>query len=95
MKESMFQSGLIKKIKENLPGAIVLKNDPGYIQGVPDLIVLNGDKWATLECKRGAAASKRPNQDYYVVKMNEMSFSRFVRPDNEEAVLSELVDFLG
>ena len=90
MKESKFQSNLIKKIKKLFPGSIVLKNDPTYIQGIPDLLVLYKDKWASLEVKRSAGASHRPNQDYYVNKMNKMSFSRFIFPENETEVLTDL-----
>lgn len=90
MKESKFQHDLIKKIKDRFPGSIVLKNDANYIQGIPDLTVLYKDKWATLECKNKKEASHRPNQDYYVEKMNEMSFSAFVCPENEESVLTDL-----
>ena len=90
MKESKFQSNLIQKIKKLFPGSIVLKNDPTYIQGIPDLLVLYKDKWASLEVKRSAGASHRPNQDYYVNKMNKMSFSRFIFPENKQEVLDEL-----
>ena len=90
MKESKFQSNLIQKIKKLFPGSIVLKNDPTYIQGIPDLLVLYTDKWASLEVKRSAGASHRPNQDYYVNKMNKMSFSRFIFPENETEVLTDL-----
>lgn len=90
MLESKFQSNLIKEIKENLPGCIVMKTDPNYIQGMPDLLILHKNKWASLENKRSANAKKQPNQQYYVDKMNEMSFSRFICPENKEAVLSDL-----
>ncbi|MBR1763646.1 MAG: hypothetical protein IJ731_09850 [Eubacterium sp.] len=90
MKENAFQSKLIKEIKEALPGSIVMKNDAGYIQGIPDLTVLYKDRWATLECKKSEKAKRQPNQEYYVNKMDEMSFSRFVSPDNKEEVLNEL-----
>lgn len=90
MKESKFQADLKKELKQMFPGCIVTKLDSGDIQGIPDLLVLYKDKWATLENKRNAKASKRPNQDYYVDKMNEMSFSRFIYPENKEEVLNEL-----
>lgn len=86
--ESGFQDKLIKEIKEMFEGCLVFKMD--QIQGIPDLLVLYKNKWASLECKRSANAKRRPNQEYYVGLMNEMSFSRFVSPENKEEVLSDL-----
>lgn len=90
MKESKFQADLKKELKRMFPGCIVTKLDSGDIQGIPDLLVLYKNKWATLENKRSKDAPKRPNQEYYVEKMNEMSFSRFIYPENKEEVLNEL-----
>lgn len=90
MLESKFQANLIKEIKEIFPGCIVMKNDSSYIQGIPDLLVLHKNKWASLENKKSAKAKKQPNQEYYVDKMNEMSFSRFIYPENKDEVLKEL-----
>ena len=70
MLENKFQANLIKELKERFPGCIVMKNDPTYIQGIPDLLVLH--------------------QEYYVDHMNQMSFSRFICPENKEEVLDEL-----
>lgn len=89
-KESDFQGKLIKEIKEEFEGCIVLKNDPNYIQGFPDLTILYGNRWATLECKRDEKASHRPNQDYYVGICNNMSYSSFISPENKEVILDEL-----
>ena len=86
--ESGFQDRLINKLKDLFPGRMVFKMD--QIQGIPDLLVLYKNKWASLECKRSAKAKRQPNQEYYVGKMNEMSFSRFVSPENKEEVLNEL-----
>ena len=72
------------------PGCMVLKNDPCYIQGIPDLMVLYRDKWASLEVKKTAKSHHQPNQDYYIEKMNDMSFARFIYPENKEEVLREL-----
>ena len=90
MLESKFQAGLKKELREMFPGCIIMKNDPDDTQGIPDLTVLYKDKWATLECKKSASAKKQPNQEYYVGLMNEMSFSRFICPENKEDVLDEL-----
>ena len=91
-KESDYQAYLKDLIKNLLPGCIVSKEDPNDIQGIPDLIVLFGKKWATLEVKKSLEDRKkpRPNQEYYVDRMNEMSFSRFIYPENEKEVLDEL-----
>lgn len=90
MREREFQKQLISEIKERFPGCIVLKNDPTYIQGVPDLTIFYKDRWATLEVKASRDANIQPNQVYFVKKMNEMSFSKFVSPENKEEILHEL-----
>lgn len=89
-KENEFQASLIKELKKLFKGCIVTKLKSGHIQGIPDLLILYKDKWATLECKRSEKETHQPNQDYYVEKMNEMSFSRFICPENKEEVLYEL-----
>lgn len=94
MEENKYQSKLIKKIKALLPGCIILKNDPNYIQGIPDLSIMYKTKWATLEVKRARNSEHQPNQDYYVAEMNTMSFSRFIFPENEDEVLNDLVNYM-
>lgn len=89
-KESEFQAGLIKELKDIFDGCLVLKQDPNHVQGIPDLLILYKDKWASLECKRSDDSPVRPNQRYYVNKMNEMSFSRFISPENKEEVLNDI-----
>jgi hypothetical protein len=86
--ESGFQDRLIKELKELFPGCMTFKMD--QIQGIPDLLVLYKNKWASLECKKFARAKRQPNQEYYVELMNNMSFSRFISPENKDAVLGEL-----
>ena len=86
--ESGFQDKLRDELKEMFPGCMIFKMD--QIQGIPDLLVLYQDTWASLECKRGTRSKKQPNQEYYVDKMNEMSFSRFINNDNKEEVLRDL-----
>ena len=86
--ESGFQDKLIEDLKSLFPGCMTFKMD--QIQGIPDLLVLYEDKWASLECKKNARAKRQPNQEYYVGRMNEMSFSRFICPSNKEEILNEL-----
>ena len=90
MKESAFQAKLIREIKKRFPGAIVLKNDPNYIQGFPDLTVLYKDRWAVLEIKQSEKASHQPNQDFYILQADKMSVGRFVYPENMMEVLDDL-----
>ena len=88
--ESAFQTELIQELGRLFPGSLVLKNDANYIQGIPDLLVLWGPSWAALEVKASASARHRPNQDYYVEMLDEMSFACFICPDNKEEVLDAL-----
>ena len=92
-KESEFQKNLKEELKTMFPGCIVTKMDSSNIQGIPDLLILYKNKWATLENKRHSKAEHQPNQDYYVDKMNKMSFSRFIYPENKDEVLDELQKF--
>lgn len=94
-KEPDYQSYLIKKIKEYLPGCIVLKNDPNYIQGIPDLSVFYRSKWAFLEVKLTEDSNHQPNQDYYIYQASVMSFGSFIWPEIEDAVLTDLFIFLN
>lgn len=94
-KESEFQKAVIDDIKNRFPGSIVLKNDPNYIQGIPDLLILNDGKWAALECKRNKNSKHQPNQDYYIGMLNEMSYASFIYPENKEEVLDELQQSFG
>lgn len=90
MRENDYQADLIKRIQTRFEGCLILKNDPNYKRGIPDLTILYKDKWAALECKAHAKATHRPRQDSYIAKMDEMSFARFIYPENETEVLDEL-----
>lgn len=86
--ESGFQDKLKEELKKLFPGCMIFKMD--QIQGIPDLLILYRDKWASLENKKSLKAKHQPNQDYYVDLMNKMSFSRFICPENKDEVLEEL-----
>ena len=93
--ERSFQSALIRELKKRFPGCIITKLDASHIQGIPDLLILWGKHWATLECKRSKTARRQPNQEHYVRMMDAMSFSRFIFPENKEEVLHELEQAFG
>ena len=90
MLENKFKQKLVKEIKTLFPGCWVYHLNPSEIQGSPDILILYKDKWAALEGKKSKDEPHRPNQDYYVDKMNEASFARFIYPENKEEVLNDL-----
>lgn len=90
MTEAAFQSRLIRKLKRIFPGCVVLKNDANYLQGILDLTILWGPFWGMLEVKAEHDSRRRPNQDYYVELLDDMSFAAYIYPDNEEEVLVAL-----
>ena len=86
--ESGFQDSLRSELTQRYPESMIFKMD--QIQGIPDLLILYKNKYAFLENKKSANAKHQPNQDYYVNKLNNMSFARFVFPENRDRVLEEL-----
>jgi hypothetical protein len=90
MNERVFQAKLNKRLKRLFPGCIILKNDPEYLQGILDWIILFEDRWAAYDAKGSSDANVQPNQEYYVEYLNKMSFAAFVSPENEEWFINEL-----
>lgn len=94
-KENEYQGELIKRIQAKLPEADILKNDPNYKQGIPDLSILYGRKYAYLEVKASKDEPHQPNQDYYVEKNNRLGgYARFIYPENENEILPEMIEYL-
>jgi hypothetical protein len=90
MKESEYQSKVIKKLEKMFPGCEIFKLDANSRQGVPDLMILWHRHWGALEIKLEGISSTQPNQTYYVEKLNEMSFAAYIYPACEEEVLNAL-----
>ena len=90
MTERQFQADLVRELTVIFPGCIVLKNDAGYIQGIPDLLILYKNTWAALEVKRSLHSSRRPNQEHYISELDEMSFAAFICPENKQEVFDDL-----
>lgn len=86
-----YQTRLKEKLKDMFPGCVILRNDPSVnFQGVPDLTILYGGKWALLEVKASNKAHRQPNQEFYIDKFGQLSFAAFICPENEEDVLDDL-----
>jgi hypothetical protein len=90
MLENKFKTKLIKEIKTRFPGSFVFHLDPTELQGAPDLLILYKNKWAALEGKKSRNASVRPNQEYYVDRLNNMSYAKIIFPENAKEVLDDM-----
>lgn len=90
MLEATFRKKLIDQILREYPGCVVLKTDPSDILSIPDRIILYKDRWAALETKRYTNSSEQPNQDYWVNRLDKMSFAAFVNPSNFKEVLYDM-----
>lgn len=90
-KESDFKNALYNEIRDRFPGAEVVPNDAGYLQGFPDATVYfpNG-RYFLLEGKRTSKSARQPNQDYYVNQSPLSGNATFICPENKNKVLDEL-----
>lgn len=89
--ENEYKRGLKDRIEARFIDCIVLKNDEQMIQGIPDMTILWGPRYAVLEVKRSADASFRPNQEHYLNKILGMGgIALVIYPENEEEVLDAL-----
>ena len=94
--ESEFQSSLIKDLRTLYGEFNVNKMPPSIYQGIADIEVTCGPKFARLECKAFSSASHQPNQDYHVDRTNkDGAFARFIYPENKDEVLEELRDYFN
>lgn len=93
--EAAYQRQLIVRLQEIFPDCFIIKNDAAVVQGIPDILILWGDRWAMLEVKVSLRAPVQSNQEYYVQMFSDMSFASFICPENEEQVLYDLQSALG
>lgn len=88
--EGKFKESLNRELMQRFPGCYILKNDPSFLQGVPDILVLWRDRWAMLEAKKAHSAARQVNQDWYISVFDKMSFAAFIEPGNMEEVLDAM-----
>jgi hypothetical protein len=95
-RENSFQADLIKELKTVFPVSVILKNDSSYLQGIPDLSIFVGNRWAFLECKKSRNEPHQPNQDYYIQRSLDMgSYGAFIFPENKNEIIEELRDYFS
>jgi hypothetical protein len=90
MAEGTYKRKVFGRLKKRFPGCEIVKLDASSQQGIPDHAILWGPHWASLEFKSSASSSIQPNQEYYVRRLNDMSFAAFIYPENEDEVLDAL-----
>lgn len=89
--ENEYKRELKKRIESLFPDCLVLKNDEQLRQGIPDMIILFGSRYAVVEVKRSLNAPWRPNQEYYLEFVSRMGgIAFFICPENEVEVLDEI-----
>lgn len=94
--ESSYQNYLVQHLENLYPDALVMKNDPNYRQGIPDIIVLIGSTYGIFEVKRSSNEHHQPNQDWYVNHICDCGgFASFIYPENETQVLESFNRFLN
>jgi len=92
MLENVFQSKVIKEIKKRFPGCIVLKNDPKYLHGFPDLTILYSGLYYVLEVKKSKndylkSLKAQKNQAYYISKLVNATY---IYPEIKEDVMNAM-----
>lgn len=96
MNETQYRRQLEKTITNVLrPPTLILRNNPKEIQGIPDIIVLNGERWAMLEIKDDINAPVQANQPYYIDMCDSMAFGAFIYPQNEDEVIEALIRYFN
>lgn len=89
--KSGYKVKLKKKLYEIFPDCMIQDQDPNTTHtGIPDLLIIWGDRWAMLEVKAARNSAKQPLQDHYIEFYNQMSFASFIYPENESEVLHAL-----
>lgn len=96
--ERDFQAKFIEKLRVMLPHAIILKNDSGYQQGIPDWVILCGPRWGLFEIKKKRPTKPsdwEPNQEWFIQQAASVAFGACVYPENEKEVLDAFRETFG
>lgn len=91
-KEKIFQGKVSNWLKSQ--GAVVLKTAPGVLNptGIPDLLVLYGNRWCMLEIKREMNAKRQVLQNEQIERFYAMNpgLVLVVYPENWDCIQNVL-----
>ena len=90
MLESKYQKHVIDRLRQEIPGCVVIKLVDTNLQGIPDLEIIIGDWYGFLEIKNEKDAKHQPNQDFYITLFDRWNYASFIYPENEEIVFNEI-----
>lgn len=92
--EKQLQEKVRKWLKSKGCLVLVMSPAPGVPSGWPDIMFFYEGLYGALELKASKTAKKQPLQDYFVEKLSEWSYARFVWPENWDEVRAELDELL-
>ena len=92
MLESEFRVRVKNRIQGRFPNLDLdfIDTNAYNFRSMTDLVILGPFVWAALEFKRSENASRQPNQEYHVERLNRKGYASFVSPENLEEVLDDL-----
>lgn len=93
--ESETERNFKQDMNRRLPGGWWVKGNSQMQQGIPDQTFYYGPRWAMFEFKRAENSDLQENQDWFIDMFNEMSYARFVSPENYNEVLDEVQEAFG
>lgn len=90
VKESVFQSKVIKWLKEQ--GCYVIKNSAvsGVPTGCPDIVFFKEGFYGFIEVKRTAKSPFQPLQKETLAKLDNWSWAKAVYPENWDEIRIKL-----
>lgn len=93
MKESNFQSTLIKWLRSNGCFCWKMQQNATTQSGVSDILFLFLDSYGFIECKKDANSSLRPGQKEFLDSQKEYAFAEIAYPEIFEEVKLRLLDY--
>ncbi len=95
MKESKFQSNIVKWLREQGCFVMAITVTAGIPNGTPDVFFCKGKFYGWIEVKPHRKAKFRPLQKETIEKLDKWNWAKTVYPDNWEETQKALVVLLS